>query len=281
MKTQSKFSYFSVGLFISLNLLFSQAHAERFKKVVWVIFENTNYQSAMKQADFMKIGQSGSLFTNMQAETHPSQGNYIAMVAGSVLGVKNDKPVDLGANHIGDLLEKSGMDWRVYAENYPGGCFTGAVSGKYVRKHVPFMSFTNVSRDKARCLKIQNESNFFSDFNAGTLPEFSMYIPNIDNDGHDTDINFAGRWLTSKFGSLFATPSALGDTLFIITFDENEGTPGNQIYTAFVGANVIAGSTNTQALNHTAILKMIEDELHLGDLGRGDAGSPEITGIWK
>lgn len=281
MKSQSKISYLSATLFIVLNLLVSQASAERFKKVVWIIFENTNYQAAMKQADFMKAGQSGALFTNMQAETHPSQGNYIAMVAGSILGVKNDKPVNLSENHVGDLLEKSGLDWRVYAENYPGGCFTGAVSGKYVRKHVPFMSFTNVSRDKTRCLKIQNDANFFNEFSAGTLPEFSMFIPNIDNDGHDTDINFAGRWMTSKFGTLFSAPQTLGDTLFIITFDENEGTPGNQIYTAFVGANVVPGSVNTQALNHPAILKMIEDELHLGDLGRADTAAPEITGIWK
>ncbi len=281
METKSKVSLCAVGLFMILNFLTAQAQAERFKKVVWIVFENTNYQSAMKQADFMKVAQSGAIFTNMSAEAHPSQGNYIAMVAGSTLGVKNDRPVDLNSNHVGDLIEKAGLDWRVYAEDYPGGCFTGATSGKYVRKHVPFMSFTNVSRDKTRCQKIQNETRFFTDLSAGLLPEFSMYIPNMDNDGHDTDVNFAGRWLTSKFGTLFANTAGLADTLFILTFDENEGTPGNQIYTSVVGANVIPGAINSQPLNHAALLKMVEDELHLGDLGRGDTSAPEITGIWK
>lgn len=281
MAAKSKDSLVAAVLFTVLSFLTTEAQAERFKKVVWIVFENTNYQAAMQQADFMKIAQSGALFTNMSAETHPSQGNYIAMIAGSVLGVKNDNPVNLTENHVGDLLEKAGFDWRVYAENYPGNCFTGKSAGRYVRKHVPFISFTNVSRDKTRCQKIQDATHFFNDLNTGALPAFSMYIPNLDNDGHDTNIAYSGRWLASTFGSVFANPTALNDTLFIITFDENEGTPGNQIYTALIGANVIAGSINSQALNHTALLKMIEDELHLGDLGRGDAAAIEMTGIWK
>ena len=190
------------------------ASGGHFKKVVWVVFENTNYSKALAQPDFKKVAMNGALFTNLIAEVHPSQGNY-----------------------------------------------TG---------------------DSARCLNIEDETKFFDDFKSGALPEFSMYTPNIKNDGHDTGVDFAGKWLTSKFGSILSNPSALGDVLFIITFDESSMvSPNNQIYTVLVGANVIPNSQNAQAVNHPALLKMIEDEFGIGNLGREDSTAAVISGIWK
>ena len=264
--------------------LFAQidANSGHFKKVVWIVFENTNYSKALKQADFKKIAANGVLFTNLMAEVHPSQGNYIAMIAGSKLGVTNDNVIDLKVPHVGDLLEKAGLRWKAYAENYPGNCFTAISSGNYYRKHVPFMSFTNVTSNNGRCLNIEDESKFFDDVKSGALPEFSMYTPNIKNDGHDTGVDFAGKYLSSKFGSLLNNPSQLGDVLFIITFDESGYlSPKNQIYTVLLGANIKAGTQNNQAVSHPALLKMIEDEFGIGNLGREDATAPVITGIWK
>ena len=258
------------------------ASGGHFKKVVWVVFENTNYSKALAQPDFKKVAMNGALFTNLIAEVHPSQGNYIAMIAGAKLGVNNDNIVNLKQSHVGDLLEKAGLRWKAYAENYPGKCFTGLSSGTYYRKHVPFMSFADVTGDSARCLNIEDETKFFDDFKSGALPEFSMYTPNIKNDGHDTGVDFAGKWLTSKFGSILSNPSALGDVLFIITFDESSMvSPNNQIYTVLVGANVIPNSQNAQAVNHPALLKMIEDEFGIGNLGREDSTAAVISGIWK
>lgn len=269
-------------LFSQLLLAQNIENAGHFKKVVWLVFENTNYNKALAQTDFKNLTQNGVLFTNLRAEVHPSQGNYIAMIAGSTLGVSNDNVIDLKESHVGDLLEKFGMKWKTYAENYPGNCFKGKSSGDYYRKHVPFMSFANVSQDSARCLNIEDESNFLDDFSKGTLPEFSMYIPNIKNDGHDTGVDFAGKWLTKKFGSILANPSGLGDVLFIVTFDESGLlSPKNQIFTVLVGANIKTGFQNDQVLSHPALLKMIEDELGIGNLGREDSTSPRIDGIWK
>lgn len=260
----------------------SFAGTEHFKKVVWIVFENTNYAKALAQPDFSKITKNAVLFTNLSAEVHPSQGNYIAMIAGSKLGVNNDNVVDLKETHVGDLLEKANLKWKVYAENYPGNCFVGKSSGSYYRKHVPFMSFANVTQNSARCLNIENETNFFPDFQKGTLPEFSMYIPNIKNDGHDTNVDFAGKWLSSKFGSILNNPANLGDVLFLITFDESGLlSPTNQIFTILVGSKIKAGTQNSQALNHPALLKMIEDEFGIGNLGRDDAKAPLINGLWK
>ncbi len=275
-------SLFTTILFCTVLSVQASVNGGHFKKVVWVVFENTNYAKALVQPNFKKLTTYGVLFTNLTAEVHPSQGNYIAMVAGSKLGVTNDNVVDLNETHIGDLLEKAGMKWKTYAENYPGNCFTGKSSGSYYRKHVPFMSFANVSQNSARCLNIEDETKFFDDYNRGSLPEFSMYIPNIKNDGHDTGVDFAGNWMEKTFGKIFSSPEKLGDVLFIVTFDESSLlSPNNQIFTVLLGANIKPGSQNNQAVNHPALLKMIEDEFGTGDLGRDDAKAPSITGIWK
>lgn len=254
----------------------------RFKKVIWVVFENTNYKEALKQPDFANAAKLGALFTNLTAEDHPSQGNYIAMIAGSTLGVGNDSSKDLDGRHVGDLLEKSGRDWRVYAEDYPGNCFTGKKSGKYVRKHNPFISFLNVSRDPQRCAKIESSEHFDQDFASNNLPEYSMYIPDLDNDGHDTGVKFAGKFLREKFGKVMAAAKDSSDLLFVLTFDESESMIGNQIFTVVIGGSVIPGSKNNQAIDHAALLKLIEEEFSLGSLGTTEeAKSPLITGIWK
>lgn len=253
-----------------------------FKKVVWIVFENTDFKKVMEQKDFFRISQYGASMTQMIASTHPSQGNYIAMIAGSTLGVRNDSPIDLNAFHLGDLLERKGLSWRVYAEDYPGNCFTGKSSKNYVRKHIPFMSFINVTRDPRRCTFIESDQNFNSDFTSGNLPNFSMYVPNLINDGHDTNVDYAGRWLIARFGNLLTHPEALKDILFILTFDESSlFSYSNQIYTVLIGSQVIPGSQFSSKIGHAALLKLIEDEYGLGNLGREDSASPSITGIWK
>ena len=253
-----------------------------FKKVVWLIFENETYDPVITQPDFAKLARAGALFTGMKAETHPSQGNYIAMVAGSMLGVSGDQNVDLDQTHVGDLLEKAGLDWRAYAEDYPGNCFTGRSSGKYARKHNPFISFTNVTKNPTRCNKIESTARFFQDYANGSLPAFSMFVPNQKNDGHDTGYDFAGKWMASQFGAIFSNPAALGDTLFIVTFDESSfSSVTNEVYTVLVGSQIIPGSQYTQKTSHITLLKMIEDEFKIGNLGRDDAKALPITGIWK
>jgi hypothetical protein len=257
------------------------APGQRFKKVIWVVFENTNYAAAIRQPDFARAASQGALLTQLSAESHPSQGNYIAMIAGSTLGVHSDNNVNLNQSHVGDLLEKAGLDWRVYAEDYPGNCFVGATAGLYARKHVPFLSFIDVNRDSSRCQKIVPSSSFGVDFQSGNLPAYSLYIPNLKNDGHNTGVDYAGKWLTAKFGNVFRVPSALQDTLFIFTFDESGSGSSNQIYTLLIGGSVIPGSQNNQQLSHEALLKLIEDEFNLGNLGRNDSTAPEISGIWR
>ena len=253
-----------------------------FKHVVVVVFENANYQDAVSQPFFAQVAKQGSLFTQFIAEAHPSQANYIAMIGGDTLGVLGDNSVNLNAQHLGNLLEKRGLDWKAYAEDLPSACFLGASNGKYARKHVPFYSFTNVQNNPAECAKVVNANLFQKDWDSDSLPAVSFYIPNLDHDGHDTGAAFASNWFATAFGSDLANSKKLKDTLFVVTFDESKSFLGpNLIYTAFIGANVMPGTVVSTMTTHYSVLKMIETGFGLGNLGKKDASALPITGIWQ
>ena len=249
--------------------------------VMIVMFENTDYDKAMAQPFFAKIAREGALLTNLHAETHPSQGNYIALVAGDLLGVHDDRNVDLDARHIADLVEDKGKTWKIYAENYPGNCFLRTSSGDYARKHVPLLSFRNVTSNVDRCSRIVPATEFASDISRGTLPNYALYIPNQRNDGHDTGVAFADRWYAQTFGPLLTDRRFMDGMTLITTFDEGSATPDNHIYGSIYGDDIQPGSKFEKRTDHFGLLRTIEEGLSLGTLGRNDARSAPITDIWK
>lgn len=250
-----------------------------------VVLENTDYDEAIEQPFLRSLAGRGGLLTRFYAETHPSQPNYIALVSGSTHGVDTDGNVSLDARHVGDLLEAKGLQWKVYAEGFPGGCFLGARSDGYVRKHVPFLSFRDVQTNPARCARIVDASTLAHDIRGGTLPAYSLYIPDIRNDGHDTGVSYADRWLSTRFGPLLRNPRFTKGMLLVVTFDEARDIPflpsSNHILTVLVGEGVEPGSRTDRAYNHFSLLRLVEDQFGLGNLGEEDAVAPPITGIWK
>lgn len=249
-----------------------------FDHAITVIFENTNYSNAIRQPFLKKLADQGALFSNFSALTHPSQGNYIALTSGSLNGVLNDKNVDINSTNIIDLLEAKKLTWKVYAEDYPGNCFTGNVKG-YVRKHNPFISYLNIQKNLNRCSNIVNASQFDMDIKNGSLPNYVFYIPNLNNDGHDTNVTFADNWYSQKFSSLVKDPQLMKNTILVTTFDESGVSLKNQIYTSIVGGPVKPG-TFADSLNTYSLLKLFEENWSLEDLGRSDKTAVSIPPIW-
>jgi hypothetical protein len=270
-------------IILSLFGLNAQANSPlHFKKVLVIVLENTDYKIALKQPYLSQLIQQGAVFKNFSAESHPSLPNYVAMISGHTMGIRDDDDYILKSDHLGNLLEKKGLTWKNYAEDYPGNCFKGSTFALFARKHVPFLSFENVLNDPKECANVVSSDQFQKDVDAGTLPTFSMYTPNLNNDGHNTDTAFADRWLKKEFGAKFSDPKFLKDLLVVITFDESLDYRGpNQILTIFLGSGVQPSSVVTKATNHYDVLRTIEDNFELGNLGRGDAKAKAITGIWK
>lgn len=267
--------------FIFLLAPLAKATDSHFQHILIIMFENTDYDVALKQPYFQKIAAQGALLQNMTGMVHPSQGNYLALLGGDSFGVHNDNPVDLNQSNLIDLLEKSGLSWKGYMENYPGHCFTGATSGRYVRKHNPFISYTNIAQNSARCANIQDYEAFKRDATSGNLPNYAILSPNLSDDGHDTGATFASNWLQQNFDGLFNDEGFMKDTLVVVTFDESGKSAGNHIYTVLLGGAVKSGVTSNQPMNHVGLLRTVEEEFNLGDLGRLDATASSLSGIWK
>lgn len=252
------------------------------KRVFMVVLENADADAALAQPFMGKLAKEGAYLNQSWAIRRPSQPNYIAMIAGDTLGVDSNSNYDLNARHLGNLLEERGKTWKVYAEGYPGNCNLDAAVGAYARKHVPFLSFEDVQKDPAKCGRIVAESELSKDVAAGTLPDFAMYIPNNFSNGHDTGVEHADRWMSSKFGPMIADPKFMEGTLLIVTYDEAAtGTSKNRIYTSLYGAGVQPGSSSEACVSHYGVLRTVETALGLGHLGQKDEKAAPIQGIWK
>lgn len=249
-------------------------------KIMTVVLENTNYEDALRQPFLASLASRGALLTHFAAESHPSQPNYIAMISGSTFGVTGDGNVNLEGRHIGDLLDAKDVPWKVYAEGYPGHCFLGSSAGDYARKHVPFLSFKDVQNDLVRCAKIVNASELATDVSDGRLPRYSFYIPDQRNDGHDTGVVTADRWLATTFGPLLLDPRFAKGLLLVVTFDESKGYifGGNHVLTILWGDAVKPGTVLDARYNHYSLLRLVEDTFRLGSLAQGDAKAATITG---
>jgi Phosphoesterase family len=257
----------------------------RFERVMIVVLENADYDDALEQPFLASLASRGALLTQYFAVSHPSQPNYIALVSGSTHGVGDDSNLTIDVRHVGDLLEAKGLQWKVYAEHYPGGCFLGAKADGYVRKHAPFLSFANVQSDPGRCARIVAASTLAQDIKAGTLPDYSLYAPDSKNNGHNTSATYADTWLSTTFGPLLQDPRFTTGLLLVVTFDEDEQfwlfPSSNHVLTVLFGDSIQPGATSDKKYNHYSLLRLVEDRFDLGNLGENDTNPPAITGIWK
>jgi len=262
-------------------LLASGAHAApAFHKVLVIVLENTDYDKAAAAPFLTKLAARGATLTGYTGVAHPSQPNYVAMIAGDTLGVRDDKPVNLSGRHLGDLLDAKGLSWGVYAEGYPGGCFLGDKSGLYARKHVPFLSFTSVQKSPALCARVKDAAAFDADAAAGRLPAYSLYVPDLNDDGHDTGVDAADQWLAGFLGPRLDDANFMNGLLVVVTFDESASKTDSRILTILAGGGAAAGASSDAPYDHYSLLKTIENGLGLGDLGRKDSSAAAIDGVW-
>lgn len=252
-----------------------------FKRVFIVILENTDAADALRQPFMGRLASEGSYLNRYSAITHPSQPNYIGLTSGSTWGFYSDRPITLNVRHIGNLLEEKGKTWKTYAEGYPGNCYLRPSKGAYGRKHVPFLSYRNVQEDKARCARVVNSDELKKDIEAGTLPDYALYIPDDKSNGHNTGVVYADCTMAKTFGPLLEDKRFTEGTLFIMTFDEGTRRRGNLIYTVLWGDSVVPHYRSDTRYTHYSLLRTIEDAFGLGTLGKNDAEAQPITDVWR
>lgn len=248
-----------------------------YSHVVIVIEENRSQATIIgnKATPFINaLAAGGAMMAQSFAETHPSEPNYLALFAGNTFGLTKDScPVDAGAapNLASELLA-SGHTFGGYSEDLPSVGSTACSAGKYARKHVPWVNFSNVPA---------NLSVPFSAFPAPggypNLPTISFVIPNNDNNMHDGSIAQGDAWLSTNM-TAYANWAKTNNSLLIVTWDEDDGGPRNQIPTVFYGAHIQPGTYN-ETISHYNVLATLEAMYGLPKTGFA-ATAPPIATIW-
>ncbi|KAI9597708.1 phosphoesterase family-domain-containing protein [Syncephalis fuscata] len=255
-----------------------------FNRVIIIMLENKDFIAAAKQPYFASLGKRGRVMTHYAGLTHPSQPNYIGTIFGSLNGTNMSFDVDLPYTNIVDLLETKDVSWKAYMEKYPGNCFTGSKTKDllYRRKHNPFISANNIRENPKRCARIVEGDQFQTDLDAGKLPQFSFYTPDMNNDGHDTSLDYAADWLKGFLEPKMARADFLdGETLVVVTFDENDYIlKDNLVWTGLIGSGVKADELDDTPYSHYDLLRTIEDNWDLGTLGRMDADVPGFQNLY-
>ncbi len=177
----------------------------------------------------------------------------------------------------------------------------------YAYWHNPFGQFEGIIGDRSRYQKIADEAQFWQDLLVDDFPEYAWFSPNIWNDGHYTYgtssepdprapalVDQLAVWLEGFFKTLrFPGPDSLlpPRTLVVVSFDEADyersTVPGlksdydgpNNVYTVLLG-DMIKPGVEREGYNHYSLLRTIEKNFSLGDLGKNDAESNYFQFLW-
>jgi hypothetical protein len=245
--------------------------------VVLVIEENHSYNEIIGSSSapyINSLASQGALMTQSFAVEHPSQPNYLDLFSGSNQGVTNDTTPPQGSPYstpdFGGELIKAGLTFGGFSEDLPSVGYTGSSFNNYVRKHNPWVDFSDVP---------STDNLPFSSFpsNFSTLPTVSIVVPNLQDDMHDGTIQQGDTWLKNNIDA-YVQWAKTHNSLLIVTWDENDGTQNNQIPTIFVGP-MVANGQYAETINHFNVLRTIEDMYGLSHAGASATAAP-ISDIW-
>jgi hypothetical protein len=227
----------------------------RYEHVLIVIMENHGLAQVVGNpaAPYITaLSRQGANFTNSHGIGHPSQPNYLALFSGSTQGITNDScpHTYTGVDNLAAQLIAAGFSFAGYSESMPSAGYAGCRAGAYVRKHNPWVNFTNVP----------GASNLpYSAFptDLAQLATVSFVVPNLISDMHDGSVNTGDVWLRNNI-DVYVQWAKTHNSLLILTFDEDDSSStANLIPTILVGTGVLPGSYG-ELINHYNILATVE-----------------------
>jgi phosphatidylinositol-3-phosphatase len=248
-----------------------------FDHIFIVIMENHSFAQIIGSADapyINSLAASYGLAANYSSVAHPSLPNYLALTGGSTFGVTTDCTdcFQNAPNLVVDRVVPSGRTWRAYMESMPSAGYLGD-SYPYMQKHNPFVYYDDIRNDPAQLANVVPYTQLAKDLaSAETTPAFGWVTPNMTDDMHDGTIAQGDTWLSTAVPAILAAPAWTEQrSLLLITWDENDDSPGNQVATFVVAGGVPAGFRSQAAYNHYSLLRTVEAAWGLAPLTDNDA----------
>jgi hypothetical protein len=250
-----------------------------FTHIFVIVMENHEYGSVIGRPDAPYVNGLAATYglaTNYYAASHPSLPNYFALTAGSTFGIASDcTTCYVTATNIADQVESSGRSWKAYMEDMPTPCYMGTSSGNYAMKHDPFMYYTDIRNNPARCAAhVVPFTQFGTDMSGGQVPNFVWITPNMCNDTHDCPVSTGDAWLGKVVPRITGSAAFRSGGVLFITWDEGSTNAsccgdawGGHVATLVISPRSVPGFRSNIAENHYSLLRTIEDGFRLAHLG--------------
>ncbi|KAF9331871.1 hypothetical protein BG006_005267 [Podila minutissima] len=196
---------------------------------------------------------------------------YLALVAAAAAQTTNGKAFD----HI----------FIVFLENTDyAKAATDAALSAFIPQGVLLDQYSgdSIAKNATRCANVVPATQLQTDLVSGKMPNYSFYTPNMINDGHNTTVADASKWLTGFLPPLLDNKTFNNNTLVVVTFDETENyNIQNRVLTILLGDAVasIKNTTDSTYNTHYSLLSTVENNWDLGDLGRQDA-NPTLSNVF-
>jgi acid phosphatase len=227
---------------------------------------------------------ASALFTESYSIFHPSQPNYLVIYSGNNQGVTDDSiPVSnpFTTPNLGRQLLDAGKTFMTYSEDLPSVGYNGETYGYYARRHNPATNWLGNGTNQISPTTIQPFTAFpSSDFTL--LPTVCFVQPSTLNDMHDgvdpDRITVGDNWIATNLDS-YIQWAKVNNSLFFLTFDEDDSSSQNHITTIFTG-KMIQGGQYSSKINHYSILNTIEQLVGMPLIGDSTIYGP-ITYCWK
>lgn len=197
--------------------------------------------------------------TDYTAIRHPSLPNYIAISAGSTLGVADDADPSihqLSGNNVFRQALRHHKKAKLYADAMPSNCTLTNV-GEYAVRHNPWAYFVN---DRAACLKHDVPATRLAhDAKTGKLPNVGFVIPDVMHDAHDGTLAQADAWISARIATLTAGPDwKSGRLAIVVTADEDDSHGDNTVLTV-VATHHQRPRVVTTPLSHYSLTGFLDD----------------------
>jgi len=209
---------------------------------------------------------------------HPSEPNYLWMVAGENFGILDDNDPGThhlsSVSHLADQIEDAGLTWKTYQESMGDPC--GLTShGRYAGKHDPFVYFDDVTgwdgttfHPELRCNEhVVDYRQLDIDIAANKIPKYVFITPDLDNDMHDGSVAQGDAWLESEIPKILATDAYKRGGVIFLLWDEGGGSPaGDDPPFIAISPHAVTGMVSQTNYDTSSYLKTVQDMLGLAPL---------------
>jgi phosphatidylinositol-3-phosphatase len=193
------------------------AAVPHYDHILVIVEENKGYATVLDHGfapAISDLAKSYGVATQMFAERHPSEPNYVALIGGDTFGIADDdawyctpgstrqfcKGSDapgyavhlIDGPNLATQLAAKGLGWRAYLENLPAPGSLAIVSPEtdtappalYAAKHTGFTNYASVHADPNLASELVGFDALHADLRSGNVPAFALVVPNQCDEMH-------------------------------------------------------------------------------------------------